>query len=304
MITIIDRTMGHVNSFHADRESLYTFIISLFKSGVTHIEAAPVLFYRVFPETYKDFSALAAKKSCLLSIDENHQFLMTENLYLPLDKSLNDLPDSNTPCRLTGISDLMDTDRFGDYLAHFEDFPKNLNFSPENTLHCATALSMEWFAQGGQSISVSFTGIGSMAPLEEVLMGLTYHFPDSFTGDLSALQTAKSAFLEFSREVIPANKPVLGERIFKVESGIHVDGILKNPSIYEPFDPQIVGQQREIVLGKHSGQKSITHKLKDYQLSDLCLKKILSTIKEQCTHLGRNLSDLELATLVMEVQND
>ncbi|WKY45270.1 hypothetical protein Q5O14_03990 [Eubacteriaceae bacterium ES2] len=135
-------------------------------------------------------------------------------------------------------------------------------------------------------------------------MSLTYHYPNKFAGDLSALQTAKTAFLDFSQEIIPVNKPVLGDRIFKVESGIHVDGILKNPAIYEPFDPQIVGQEREIVLGKHSGHKSIDHKLKAYQLSDSCLKRMLQTIRERCTQLGRNLSDPELATLVMEVQND
>lgn len=304
MITIIDRTIGHVNTSHAGREALSSFFTSLFKSGVTHIEGTPALFFRVFPELAHKFKGLSAIPSCLLSLDHYQNLSLNENPYQQFDISKDQQPDTEGSCSLTGISDLLATDELVYFMDLFQTSPFALNFCPDNRLHCGTALAMEWITLGGQSVSASFTGIGQMAPLEEVLMSLTYHCPDKFEGDLSNLQTAKKAFLAFSQALIPANKPVLGERIFKVESGIHVDGILKNPAIYEPFDPRIVGQEREIVLGKHSGQKSIDHKLKSYQLSDSCLKRMLQTIRERCSQLGRNLSDLELANLVMEVQND
>jgi homocitrate synthase NifV len=48
------------------------------------------------------------------------------------------------------------------------------------------------------------------------------------------------------------NKPIIGKRLFYVESGIHADGVLKLPKCYEPFPPEIIGQTRKIVLGKES----------------------------------------------------
>lgn len=41
-----------------------------------------------------------------------------------------------------------------------------------------------------------------------------------------------------------------------------VDGVIKEPSSYEPFPAEDVGQKREILIGKHSGIKSIIFKFK------------------------------------------
>ena len=45
--------------------------------------------------------------------------------------------------------------------------------------------------------------------------------------------------------------------MFTHESGIHIDGLLKNPSTYESFDPAELGRERRTVLGKHSGSQSV-----------------------------------------------
>lgn len=60
---------------------------------------------------------------------------------------------------------------------------------------------------------------------------------------------------------IPLNHPIVGENMFTHKSGIHVDGILKNPRLYEAFDPKKLGMTRKFALGKHSGKASIRHKL-------------------------------------------
>lgn len=48
---------------------------------------------------------------------------------------------------------------------------------------------------------------------------------------------------------VPAGKPVVGPGAFAHESGIHVDGVLKDPSTYEPFDPAEVGLARRLDSG-------------------------------------------------------
>ena len=50
---------------------------------------------------------------------------------------------------------------------------------------------------------------------------------------------------------------MVGEGVFTHESGIHVDGLLKNPLNYQGFDPAEVGREHRLVLGKHSGAHAV-----------------------------------------------
>ena len=45
--------------------------------------------------------------------------------------------------------------------------------------------------------------------------------------------------------------------MFTHESGIHVDGLLKDPSNYQGFDPAELGRRHTTVLGKHSGSHAV-----------------------------------------------
>ncbi len=60
-----------------------------------------------------------------------------------------------------------------------------------------------------------------------------------------------------SGHLVPANAPVVGRNAFRHESGIHVDGLLKDPRTYEVVDPDRVGARRRFVLGKHSGRAQL-----------------------------------------------
>ena len=56
---------------------------------------------------------------------------------------------------------------------------------------------------------------------------------------------------------------MVGEDIFTCESGIHIDGIIKNPSNYEPFDPAEVSMRKKFLIGKKAGRSALRHKLND-----------------------------------------
>jgi len=60
-----------------------------------------------------------------------------------------------------------------------------------------------------------------------------------------------------SNRAIPVQKPIVGDAIFSHESGIHVDGVLKDPKNYQPYPPEEVGACHDFVLGKHSGTTAI-----------------------------------------------
>ncbi|MEJ7506306.1 2-isopropylmalate synthase, partial [Staphylococcus warneri] len=62
---------------------------------------------------------------------------------------------------------------------------------------------------------------------------------------------------------VPRNKAIVGQNAFSHESGIHQDGVLKNPETYEIMTPQLVGiSKNDLPLGKLSGKHAFAEKLK------------------------------------------
>jgi homocitrate synthase NifV len=56
---------------------------------------------------------------------------------------------------------------------------------------------------------------------------------------------------------VPQHAPIVGEAIWRAASGLHVDGLAKDPRCYEPFDPGLVSATRELLLGPQSGRGAI-----------------------------------------------
>ena len=81
---------------------------------------------------------------------------------------------------------------------------------------------------------------------------------------------------------VPYNKPIVGKNVFRHESGIHVDAVIEEPLTYEPYVPELVGQQRQLVLGKHSGCRAVKAKLDacGYKVSNDELCEIVKAVKK------------------------
>ena len=56
--------------------------------------------------------------------------------------------------------------------------------------------------------------------------------------NISLLKELSELVEKYSKIPVPVNKPIVGDRVFHHESGIHVDGVLANPFTYEPFLPE------------------------------------------------------------------
>ena len=123
----------------------------------------------------------------------------------------------------------------------------------------------------GQALWVSTTinGLGERAgnvPLEIFVMNLHNHYGIDKYETKRILPLAKLVEAA-SGQAIPLNYPVVGGNIFTHKSGIHVDGVLKNPKLYEAIDPEKIGATRKIALGKHSGKAAIKYRLDQLNLS-------------------------------------
>ena len=161
-----------------------------------------------------------------------------------------------------------------------------LDFHAHNDFGLALANSLMAWEGGAQVISCSLLGMGERAgntALEEFAGAAHFlwgHFPDF---DFVRLRGLCSTLAEISSRPMPAHKPLFGSDIFKHESGIHVDGLIKDSENYEFFPPEATGGKRELVVGKHSGSASLKHLvgLRGKELSDSSAQEFLMRLRER-----------------------
>lgn len=150
-------------------------------------------------------------------------------------------------------------------------------------------------------VSTTVNGLGERAgnvSLEVFVMNLHSHYGVEKYKTEHLLSLCKHVE-KASGLGIPLNHPIVGENMFTHKSGIHVDGILKNPSLYEAFDPGKLGITRKIALGKHSGKASIKHKLDQLGLS--ASPDAMESMRLEVSRIGeiskRNLTDEEFVAI-------
>jgi len=169
-------------------------------------------------------------------------------------------------------------------------------------------------AEGASVIHTTVSGIGERAgnaPTEETVLALLTMY-----GIDTGIKTEK--FTEIARLVAdlsgvtqPANRPITGEKLYNVESGIiatwvnNVGDDLLEPF---PFRPELVGQaDPEIVLGKGSGLDSVAIWLGKHGIYDAETKEIeaiLVEVKGKSLAKKGLLDDDEFLDIVREVLPD
>jgi 2-isopropylmalate synthase len=140
-----------------------------------------------------------------------------------------------------------------------------------NDLGLATANTLAAVQAGARQVEVTINGLGERAgnaSLEEVVMALRTR-PNQFPELGSRVQTeqitAASRLVSYlTGFAVQPNKAVVGGNAFAHESGIHQDGVIKNPLTYEIMTPQSVGLTgSQLTIGKLSGRRGLQGKLHD-----------------------------------------
>jgi len=168
-----------------------------------------------------------------------------------------------------------------------------------NDFGMATANAMAAIRAGASSLVTSVNGLGEgtgNAALEEIVMALKYLEEVDLGMTTSKFRELSEYVAKASARAIPVCKAIVGTNVFAHESGIHADGVLKNPRNYEVFEPGEVGLTRQLVVGKHSGSHTILHKFKEFEidLTDKEANDILAMARSMSVDLKRPLFDKEL----------
>ncbi len=80
---------------------------------------------------------------------------------------------------------------------------------------------------------------------------------------------------------IPENHPIVGNRIFTCETGLHQHGLSVIPETYEPYEPQRVGTERTLRFGPKTGTRAINLQLikNGLHLDDLQIRSLADLIR-------------------------
>jgi len=144
-----------------------------------------------------------------------------------------------------------------------------------NDLGMAVANSLAGVRNGARQIECTINGLGERAgnaALEEVVMAIRTRqdfFGHGGSEDLSTnintkeIHRTSQLVSRLTGFVIQPNKAIVGANAFAHESGIHVDGILKERTTYEIMTPETIGLTgSRMVLGRHTGRHGFAERCK------------------------------------------
>jgi homocitrate synthase NifV len=276
MIRICDRTLSCLDGTDADRSDLSRLLALLIETDVDGIELSEKMYRLLSPlpdysgYVFRVWQASDVARYAAASRFICHNAEIGSDARIRSEVLLNDVREAYTiaryadcpKIRVQGLDDVL----LGDYLMRFQNvrnsFHGDIEFCPGNRFHMATALASEWVTNNiGHSVVTALGGIGGFAPTEELIMILRVRRLRKVGKAYPFFPEIADLMKRITGTAVRRNKPIIGRRIFHVESGIHVDGIVKQPKCYEPFPPDVVGRTRKVILGKQSGAASVRVKL-------------------------------------------
>ena len=171
-----------------------------------------------------------------------------------------------------------------------------------NDFGMAAACTMASVKAGAEYAHVTINGLGEKTgnvDLAEVAVSASlYGVP--FDLNMKKLYPAAKMVEKISGIALSPLKPVVGENVFKRESGVTVAQLMNFPPAVEGFSPGVLGREREVVLGKKSGKKSLEYKFEILGLHPApeSIGKILEEVKELGIKKKGLVSDEELRHIV------
>lgn len=181
-----------------------------------------------------------------------------------------------------------------------------INIHCHNDFGMATACTMFGVKAGAEWVQGTLNGLGEKTgnvDLAEVAIAAHLYGLDVKL-DLTKLYPAAKFAAEISGIPISPMKAVTGENVFKRESGGPVAQLAVYPPSVEGYSPDLLARDREVLLSKKSGKKSIEYKLEQLKLHAAPdnVGVILDRVKELGMKHKGLVSDQEFAAIVRSVE--
>ena len=160
-------------------------------------------------------------------------------------------------------------------------------------IHChndcdlAVANTLAAVRAGANQVQGTMNGIGERCgnvDLVSVVANLAIKYkaevlkPDS----LRRLTEASRYVYELANMNFRPGQPFVGQSAFAHKGGMHTHAVAKDPTTYEHITPELVGNERRILVSELSGQSTIVTKTSKYALANdkAVMAKILHSVQE------------------------
>jgi len=168
-----------------------------------------------------------------------------------------------------------------------------------NDFGMAIANSIAGIKAGAKYVNTTINGLGERAgnaAFEELVMALKFIESIDLGFNTKKFKEISEYVATASDRVIPAWKPIVGSNIFVFETENRVKLYNANHRNYELFDPEDVGLESKIIIGKYSGLYSLNTKLQSlgYKFNDKELAELLEIVINKSISLKRAIFDNEL----------
>ncbi len=188
----------------------------------------------------------------------------------------------------------------------------NLEFHCHNEFGWATGAAISAIAAGADGVHSAVNGLGERTgnlSTEEIAAALHILFGVECGVHIDKLADVCRLVSEISRVPIAPNKPVIGSRVFQVESGVVVDVYSKMGHVgvkpaMTPYLPEIVGSDpMSFVIGKGSGNSTVKHFLGKHGLAlpEADIEHLLAMVKAKAYEKKGLVTEEEFLALVGEL---
>jgi isopropylmalate/homocitrate/citramalate synthase len=178
-------------------------------------------------------------------------------------------------------------------------------------IHChndfgmATACTVASLKGGAECAHVTLNGLGEKTGnadmAETAIAAKLYGIPVSV--NMKMLYPAAKLVEKLSRVPLSPLKPVVGENVFRRESGVTVAQLISSPPAVEGYSPELVGREREVLLGKKSGKRSVEYKLEKLGIQATAdqVNEVVKKVKELGMKKKGLVSDNEFRRIVEKI---
>lgn len=178
-------------------------------------------------------------------------------------------------------------------------------------VHChddfglAVACTIAGLAAGADTADVTVNGYGERSgncALEELVVALEVLYGVDTGIELSGLMSLSSLASELTGVALASPKPVVGQHAFAQKLDSHVRLTCEDPSLLEPYPPELVGNERAVRLGVGSGPEGVRRRLAALGLTGLgdeAVATIVSRVNDEAV-IRSPITDERLGEIVRE----
>jgi len=154
------------------------------------------------------------------------------------------------------------------YNAKADALPFKFGIHTHNDSNLAVANSIEAVECGAVMVQGTVNGYGERcgnADLMSIIPILQFKMDRPCVSDENMAKLKNlSRFVSETANMIPLNsRPFVGNSAFAHKGGIHVSAIMKISKAYEHMEPELVGNQRRVLVSDLSGKSNVEYKAKE-----------------------------------------